>query len=1285
MPLLPRCAGDCSGAGLLTAPVVDNGLHCLPLLALGSHQGLPAESPRHDARSGLPAAAPAISLPTARVEGASPDDLHLAEGRVQEPRHAPPHAAADPPVLVESTREAAHPPPVPICNRAVQVPCNNSALFPQLRFATWNCRGLSLTMATDPIKYQAKIKYLKSVMNQVDIVAMQEVHGTVEAMLETFKEFPGWIPYCSPCVVPGAGGIAILVRRQLVHQARSILHRPIHPGRALQVLLQLATVTLNLIALHVDPAAAREAQHDLIRRSLAAGDPSTHATILMADMNACMPGDTRINLTNLHAEDHDDSLGQWFASHFPNFIIAEHDGHTRIGYRDGNPHTLSRIDYVMSDLPKVTALDARFAAHVHGNLFTLRASDHAAVIARLHPPRTSPSNRRMVPSWQSSSTSFKAMVDTLVAQHLALNVGPVSRDDLIEIFYVADARLRAAPPVEPLPPAAQLHWCLVAFRARRQQDLRCLQRALRAHPSLPLDSLDDKISELMVEVADAQLHVQQGPGRKAEAAGQAYMQKIALWRKNVPRARFMHIIDDEDNIITDDNGMAVCIANHWKKVFQGTDTTERHDHHLKNLTASVPPAIGLSETPFDHDDVTASLRRQDSAPGPDGICYSAWKAAGPVGIEILHNILLDLWHGGLPPPSFRHSLMVFLPKSDSQAVGPHELRPLALCDSDYKVVMGCINYRLAQHIPDYVDDRQRGFIRGRLGLDNLLLLEAAAMLASRSGAAAPALCFLDIAAAFPSLLHDFLKAVLDKFLGDHPLNHMITSMYADTSCDIVIRGSVLPGFRVLCGVRQGCPLSGSLFALAFHPIIVSLSNSLYRVSMHIGHDIFAYADDLALVLYEFWRLLPALDQALADVAAGAGLRINWQKVQLIPLWWHADLELVKRRISATCPRWKPSKLAMTAKYLGILVGPGVSDSDVFAAPLKKYLERCRFIAKLGLGWVRAASLHNIFALPVLSYVAQVQGDDGLREMDLDRAAAILFKSPMYRPPFRFFAHLDELGCSAGLKDVRLECQAALARCSITLSALPQARRNLVTGSDDDHLRIHPLRGWQDRCAITRLGSWQDRLRREMTLLPTAPRIQQKCKEHLASSRCPLVYFEQIRDRITPILRRMGEDFLPHIEVSATNLLDSVILASTNLNCTGLQALLRLSQNAFVLGQSAGVLPCPFCEAEQAARLSHFLRCGAIWLYLDEQCPGLGWDFSSPDRWRLLLGWQVSDSRSASLLALVWDIIHAGAQAGRFGRSGVAGLAARHTALSKRPGYLGLLARQLAAHQPPAVA
>jgi hypothetical protein len=285
---------------------------------------------------------------------------------------------------------------------------------------------------------------------------------------------------------------------------------------------------------------------------------------------------------------------------------------------------------------------------------------------------------------------------------------------------------------------------------------------------------------------------------------------------------------------------------------------------------------------------------------------------------------------------------------------------------------------------------------------------------------------------------------------------------------------------------------------------------------------------------------------------------------------------------------------------------------------------------------------------------------------------------MYRPAYRFYAHLDELGCGTGLRDVRVECQAAAARCSLSLSALPLARRHLALGSDDDHLRVHPHRAWQDRCAISRLGSWRDRLRSVLSPLPSAPHTQRQCRQHLLSLRCNLNYFELIRDRITPILRRLGEPYILQVDSMATNLLDTIILASVPLPCSALQALLSLSQNGFVLGQATGTPGCPFCSADQGARLSHFLLCGAIWCFLDEHCQGLGWNFSHPERWQLLLGSGVADSSSAGMLALAWDIIHAGAQAGRFGNDGCSGMLSRLTALSKRSGSSGLLARQLGA-------
>jgi hypothetical protein len=403
------------------------------------------------------------------------------------------------------------------------------------------------------------------------------------------------------------------------------------------------------------------------------------------------------------------------------------------------------------------------------------------------------------------------------------------------------------------------------------------------------------------------------------------------------------------------------------------------------------------------------------------------------------------------------------------------------------------------------------------------------------------------------------------------------------------------------------------------------------------------------------------------------LHIHWRKVQLIPLWKEPDIDHVRRRLSATSPRWKAAKIGLTAKYLGIQVGPGVSDDFAFAAPLEKYISRCRFIARLGLGWARAAAMHNLFALPVLSYVAQVQGDAGIKEQVLDRASAILFRTPMYRPPHRFFVHLAMLGIGTGLKDVRMECRAAAARCSLSLSALGLARRQLATGSDDDHLRVHTHREWQNRCAVQRLGLWRDRLSRELSPLPVPPFLQRQCRAHLLAHRPALDYFELIQARLLPVLRRLGEDALRDLHTLAGDLLDLILLASVNLHCSVMQAVLRFSQNGLLLGRGGSGAACPFCGALAAFRLSHILTCGGVWVFIDEHCPGSGLDCSHPRRWSFLFGTGTDNSDRASMICLIWDAIFAGILAGRFAGDAFAGAVARIIAVSKRPGVTGRLA------------
>ena len=83
------------------------------------------------------------------------------------------------------------------------------------------------------------------------------------------------------------------------------------------------------------------------------------------------------------------------------------------------------------------------------------------------------------------------------------------------------------------------------------------------------------------------------------------------------------------------------------------------------------------------------------------------------------------------------------------------------------------------------------------------------------------------------------------------------------------------------GVRQGCPASGFLFAMAFDPIFRWLQDVIIPRNL-AGLDFLqptqcAYADDLAVAAPSFRDLMTALAPAFHSVDHIAGLNLNHRK------------------------------------------------------------------------------------------------------------------------------------------------------------------------------------------------------------------------------------------------------------------------------------------------------------------------------------------------------------------------------------------------------------------------
>ena len=95
-------------------------------------------------------------------------------------------------------------------------------------------------------------------------------------------------------------------------------------------------------------------------------------------------------------------------------------------------------------------------------------------------------------------------------------------------------------------------------------------------------------------------------------------------------------------------------------------------------------------------------------------------------------------------------------------------------------------------------------------------------------------------------------------------------LYSDSRCGILLGGSVHQGFSFTCRIRQGCPLSGALFAILFDPFVRMLVVSMPAPRACIR----AMADDLAVALADFRATFMQVLCIFMQIGLCVGLLLN---------------------------------------------------------------------------------------------------------------------------------------------------------------------------------------------------------------------------------------------------------------------------------------------------------------------------------------------------------------------------------------------------------------------------
>ncbi|CAM2095831.1 unnamed protein product [Caretta caretta] len=314
------------------------------------------------------------------------------------------------------------------------------------------------------------------------------------------------------------------------------------------------------------------------------------------------------------------------------------------------------------------------------------------------------------------------------------------------------------------------------------------------------------------------------------------------------------------------------------------------------------------ELPLTLAEFSEALRRipTNKSPGMDGLTVEFYRAFW----DILGPDLVTVWaeslQSGVLPLSCRRAVLALLPKKGDLR-DLRNWRPVSLLSTDYKIVAKAISLQLGSVMADVVHPDQTYTVPGRSIFDNLFLVRDLLELGRRDGLSY-ALLSLDQEKAFDRVDHGYLLSTLQAFGFGPQFVSFLRVLYASTECLVRLNWTLTEPVSFGRGVRQGCPLSGQLYALAIEPFLCLLRRRMTGLVLQepeLRLVLSAYADDVLLVVQDPGDLA-RVEACQAIYSAASSARVNWVKSSGLAVgdWRQVRARLFCRNYTRGTRRWR---------------------------------------------------------------------------------------------------------------------------------------------------------------------------------------------------------------------------------------------------------------------------------------------------------------------------------------------------------------------------------------------